>query len=1052
MNPFPRVAPRTLVVTVSLAALLAAGCTPRGGPESFPTIRDRRVDARSDGRSPDGNAPDGHIDRVKLDLARHLTPVDPASSAVRVFRASNSKELPGVGPAARARPGDVVLENALVSAAVEADDRAIGPCPYGGNLVDAVRRRDEGRPDDVVGEVCPLLNIGQTFDPQRLEILRDGSRTGVGVLAVTGKTVTHDYLNLRTMAPEGTGALLKQLAFDPQASLPLTVTVYYVLEPGARRIRTYTALRNDGDGPVHALFGHVYEAGGAGSYFNPQNGRGGFGYESLGGDNLGGTPLPYLAFTGGEGSHAYVPEPVPRLAADRATGGVYITLSGLSLTFLGRKNLLETLVMSEDRFRQAPGLLHLDPGGRAVRRVDHYVGTGELATVLDPIYAARAEELGRLEGAVVDETGAAVPGARVTAVADGPRTVNQTVSGADGSFSMRVPPGRYEVSARAEGRSEQQVREVTVEPGSRSRVEPTVGRPARLSVEVRTPTDQPVPARVTVRCVDSCPDPATPRERNVTRDPLPAKTAAIARAGPDGEVTLELPPGAYRITVSRGIEWSVWPADASDSGGARVELSAGESRSVTAEIAEVVAPNGVLSADFHVHAVDSFDSVVARRQRLLDMMGAGIDVFVSSDHDVVTDYRPTIRAMNAGDEIANLPGDEITTSDFGHVNGFPIPVRSGSRNGGALDWAGGAGPNLVPGELFGWIREHPGEQVVQVNHPANPTLGLVRLADVDLLRGEATASPDDFRIPADAGREALWSEQFSAIEVLNGKGEEKFWAVTRWWFTMIGRGFVPTGTGTTDTHRVYSHLGGVPRSFVFVPDDADSPAKLDREAFVDAVNAGRVVGSSGPVVRATAIDGGRRASGGETLRVKDGSARLKVTVSAPAWMDLSEVAVFHNPDGVVTAPGEVVTEPLAPTATEPLDWGPGETEVVASGDRLHRRVRETVELTLDVPSDGYAVVVARSSGGGPGVVLGGASPRAFTNPILLDADGGGYDSPPLADRASSTPADLRSAPRKHRHPHRQGHRHLRGESPDGASKRDLERRLREVFERLQPHL
>ena len=43
---------------------------------------------------------------------------------------------------------------------VEEDDRVIGPCPYGGNVIDASVLGSDGAPvGDVVGELCLFLNI-----------------------------------------------------------------------------------------------------------------------------------------------------------------------------------------------------------------------------------------------------------------------------------------------------------------------------------------------------------------------------------------------------------------------------------------------------------------------------------------------------------------------------------------------------------------------------------------------------------------------------------------------------------------------------------------------------------------------------------------------------------------------------------------------------------------------------------------------------------------------------------------------------------------------------
>src|SRR5690606_8369532 len=93
----------------------------------------------------------------------------------------------------------------------------------------------------------------------------------------------------------------------------------------------------------------------------------------------------------------------------------------------------------------------------------------------------------------------------------------------------------------------------------------------------------------------------------------------------------------------------------------------------------------------------------------------------------------------------------------------------------------------------------------------------------DVLRGLSFTDREMIRLdPMDVdpetGDTGIWSEDFTAIEVMNGTSINRFWGVARWWLTMVGRGFTPTATAVTDTHRLYGDLGGSPRTWVFVPE------------------------------------------------------------------------------------------------------------------------------------------------------------------------------------------------------------------------------------------
>src|SRR4029079_15019695 len=99
-----------------------------------------------------------------------------------------------------------------------------------------------------------------------------------------------------------------------------------------------------------------------------------------------------------------------------------------------------------------------------------------------------------------------------------------------------------------------------------------------------------------------------------------------------------------------------------------VTLTAGATTSVAAKIARVVDTPGWITADWHVHSIDSPDSEVTRRERVATQMAEGNDFFTPSDHDYRSDFGPTIEEMGVGDLIATAPGAEITTFDYGHFN------------------------------------------------------------------------------------------------------------------------------------------------------------------------------------------------------------------------------------------------------------------------------------------------------------------------------------------------------------------------------------------------
>ena len=178
------------------------------------------------------------------------------------------------------------------------------------------------------------------------------------------------------------------------------------------------------------------------------------------------------------------------------------------------------------------------------------------------------------------------------------------------------------------------------------------------------------------------------------------------------------------------------------------------------------------------------------------------------------------------------------------------------------------------------------------------------------------------------------------------------------------------------------------------------------------MNANRLVGSIGPFFRVTVENGSGDTIGlGETLPTEDGPVTVTIDVDIPEWMLVDTVEVYMNLGTEVLAHHSRPDDtPLTPTATYPIVFGDGSREVVATGveEHAHRTATVTFELESDV--DAYAFFLVRGLGGDiptmfPVVPSRGMRPFAFSNPIYLDADGGGYDNPELAVLAETKGLD-----------------------------------------------
>lgn len=160
------------------------------------------------------------------------------------------------------------------------------------------------------------------------------------------------------------------------------------------------------------------------------------------------------------------------------------------------------------------------------------------------------------------------------------------------------------------------------------------------------------------------------------------------------------------------------------------------------------------------------------------------------------------------------------------------------------------------------------------------------------------------------------------------------------------------------------NLGGYPRNYVAMGDVAI--AKIDPVEVAAAVKAGHSCFTIGPIIDAS-IDGHTL---GETVVAKRGKVKLKLTVSAAAWISTTTITIIRSGG-----------------ATLALRTLPRSTDVVRFDDTI----------PLDIAKDGCVIVhVDGDQPMAPNV--GDLSDFrvcwfVLTNPIWIDADGDGKIAP-----------------------------------------------------------
>ena len=446
-------------------------------------------------------------------------------------------------------------------------------------------------------------------------------------------------------------------------------------------------------------------------------------------------------------------------------------------------------------------------------------------------------------------------------------------------------------------------------------------------------TGRPLTARLLVHGIDG------------TLDPSFGPDFRASGAGPiidalRGEVTTPLPTGHYRVSATKGIEWSI---DAKT-----VEIVSGRSAGVDLALRHVVPTPGVVSCDLHVHARPSFDSPVLTEDRVLSLVSAGIDFAVPSEHNIIGDYGPALEALDLTRDLATVNGVEITTFGprFGHFGLFPY-----------------VGPALPPykatniNAVFNFAHKSAPSAILQVNHPRLKG----GIGYFDVFHFDPRHAPP-FGMRTD----------FDTLEVYNGyesRTPDKVDVVLHDWFALLDMGHRYAATGSSDSHRIQYQWAGYPRTMAVVGEDAagDRGAAIDTQAVVAALKKGHAYVTSGPIIELS-IAGARP---GDEMTTEDAVLRGHLRVRAAPWVDVTSAEIVVGGKSVETIP----------IPSRPLALGP---ELGDKEEALARTIRYDADVSVPVgPESTWVVVVVRGDRKmDDALPFMPVPPRAFTNPHL----------------------------------------------------------------------
>jgi len=755
----------------------------------------------------------------------------------------NRAELVG-GPVAMADIGDFLLENDQVRVAILRAIDSPGPGVFGGSVVDIDRRRSRiefqaGHGLDRFSETFPVANL-MVPEPSEVDVrvLKDGSDGQEASIRVEGQGefLFEALAVLRTQQPVLDGIF-------PNIRTRLRFTTDYILRPGARHIHVKTTIHlpdeqpsstcpslddcnaacDDGlaEGPdgcllcecsdvialeqyegSESVFGNilgdppsepdaVQKAGviaGDFVFFGNQNDvfAPGPGFDEdaatqrafRSGRNTFQNPLTYnyVAAAGGDISYGYFNVPQPGI--DAPVVNVPLFASAATAFVIAGKNCLHDSSDDDTCDRQ-----------RAYS-YDRYiaVGDGDVASVLEEMYAVRGTPTGELTGHVYwFDTAEPVKNARLFVLTDPDPgrdwtsvealvTSNLEATGEpgvinaidadlgldkveDGDFRGVLPAGNYVVVARnPEATATSEPIEVQVVAGQATVITPTLPSPAKVVFRVTDDVGQAIPCKLSFVSLDANGDAleGTGLRRTYFGEGRLSDGVRHIHWSAHGSGEVEVEPGRYDIVVSRGIEYGIHIER-------NVVLAPRGSLDVDAALSREIDTTGWMSADMHLHSTPSFDSGMPIPARVKTVAAEGLELAVSTDHDVNSDYMPAIRELGLEPFVAHAVGAEITTLEHGHFIGFPLQYDAHTvPTHGAHDWSCQPG-----GEILDGIREigDEFEPFTIVAHPRDGFFGYLDQLGVDPYRFDRELS----LLEADNPVFRTASCDFDAMELIHNK-------------------------------------------------------------------------------------------------------------------------------------------------------------------------------------------------------------------------------------------------------------------------------------------
>jgi len=409
-----------------------------------------------------------------------------------------------------------------------------------------------------------------------------------------------------------------------------------------------------------------------------------------------------------------------------------------------------------------------------------------------------------------------------------------------------------------------------------------------------------------------------------------------------GDVTLTAPPGRWEVVVSRGYEYEVVRQT--------VDVTAGVTTVVEADMERSVATPRVQCGDFHVHTWRSNDSGDDALTKVAQAVADGVELPVRSDHEWVADFSSEIAQLGVQRFATGIGSIELTSFEvWGHMGVFPLTPDPAAVNAGAPKWQAFptadrpdvAMATLSPPSVFDAVRARREAPVVIINHPRGGA-NYFDYVGFDPATGLASSA-------------AAWDTKFTLVEVFNNSG----WQDNRNrnvndWMGLLRAGRKIFAVGSSDSHGIAGSPVGYPRTCITL--GTDDPRQVTGDGVRDQLAAGHAAVSGGIYVGAQL----GQAVPGDTTTGAGSPQMVDVTVQAATWVDVTALEIIVD--------GET-TDVIPITA--------------ADADKTNPVIRWRGQVPVQTRATGGFVVIAAYGDQALEPVHPGKMPFGVTEPIFI---------------------------------------------------------------------